>query len=188
MLRKMFVIVTVIGLLGIIGIMTIPAADAETITDSDGHQIAANAYWGKSFEGNEGDTIYVAVYTDVPVDILLMDFNDFGEYKAVVQGERDTFTYYNAGSKMSVTQFEYSFVLPDDTTYYILIDNTQVPDGGAYCEDGVIVGLGVTIDRYEIEPDQESSDTSDDTPFLGIGSVIVTILFSITLIRKRKLI
>ena len=160
--------------------MVLPSSvSAKTYVSATGEVIDQDDYWGKSFYASEGVEIQVSIDSDVAVDILLMDYNDFGEYQAVVDGDRDTFQYYVTGSKFSVTQFEYTFIIPQDGQYYIVIDNTEVPDDGSYAWEMAAVTISVIA-----ETDEGNGD--DSTPGFEVVGLIVSLSIAVALATNKK--
>ncbi|NIA10313.1 MAG: hypothetical protein GWP10_11455 [Nitrospiraceae bacterium] len=92
-----------------------------------------------------GTTITIGVWTDGnPIDLFLMDAQDFDEYESVQQTwEVETFSYYVAGSALHVVSKTYTWAVPESNTYYIVVDNTDAPDDGAYA--GRAVNVHVVI-------------------------------------------
>ena len=102
-------------------------------------------YWDEylsySVRLDEGDLITISVTTDgSPIDLFLMNAQDFDEYESVQTGY---INYYVDGSALNVVSKTYTWAVPESDTYYIVADNTDVPDGGAY--SGYDVNVHVVI-------------------------------------------
>lgn len=93
-----------------------------------------------------GTTITIGVWTDGnPVDLFLMDAQDFDEYESVQQTwAAETFSHYVAGSALHVVSKTYTWVVPESNTYYIVVDNTEAPDDGAYAGRAVNVHVRIS--------------------------------------------
>lgn len=107
--------------------------------------VYSDEYLSYSNRLDGGTTITIGVWTDGnPVDLFLMDAQDFDEYESVQQTwEAETFSYYVAGSALHVVSKTYTWVVPESNTYYIVVDNTEAPDDGAYA--GRAVNVHVVI-------------------------------------------
>jgi hypothetical protein len=91
----------------------------------------------------EGDSIKIAVLTNgPPIDLLIMDEANFNDYKASFTDGR---TWYEWDS-LKVIKTVYEFSVPADDTYYVVLDNSPMPDGGA--DSGKDVSVQVTISNY----------------------------------------
>lgn len=107
--------------------------------------VYSDEYLSYSNRLDGGTTITIGVWTDgTPVDLFLMNAQDFDEYESVQQTwEAETFSYYVAGSALHVVSKTYTWVVPKSNTYYIVVDNTDAPDYGSYA--GRAVNVHVVI-------------------------------------------
>lgn len=91
---------------------------------------------------DKGDLITISMTTDgSPIDLFLMNAQDFDEYDRVQTGY---VTYYVEGSALHVVSKTYTWTVPESNTYYIVADNTDAPDGGAYAGRAVNVHVVIT--------------------------------------------
>ncbi len=93
---------------------------------------------------NPGIVVNVSVSTNgSPVDIMVMDSDNFGKYVSAVNsltgGTWDTYD-----SEKSVVNESFRFIAPGTDRYYIIIDNTRSPEGGAYAGEDVNVRTMIT--------------------------------------------
>ena len=120
-------------------------APAPTTVIDETTTVYADEYMSYSVRLDKGDTITISVTTDgSPVDLFLMNAQDFDEYESVQTGYEEIFTYYVAGSALHVVSKTYTWEVPESNTYYIVADNTDAPDGGAYAGRAVNVHVVIT--------------------------------------------
>jgi hypothetical protein len=102
----------------------------------------ADEYMSYSERLDKGDTITISVTTDgSPIDLFLMNAQDFDEYESM---QTRYITYYVDGSALHVVSKTYTWTVPESDTYYIVADNTDIPDGGAYAGRAVNVHVVIT--------------------------------------------
>jgi len=70
-----------------------------------------------------------------------MNAHDFDKYESVQMGY---ITYYVDGSALNVVSKTYTWTAPESNTYYIVADNTDAPDDGAYAGHAVNVHVVIT--------------------------------------------
>jgi hypothetical protein len=81
-----------------------------------------------------------------PVDVLLMKSSDYVKYLTTAQSEQGgSFNYYVDGSSNSIKSKTYSFIFPESGDYYLVIDNTVNPIGGANPTGPVDVHAKITV-------------------------------------------
>jgi len=120
-----------------------PAAPTTVLDETT--TVYSDEYKSCSARLDKGDTITISVTTDgSPIDLFLMNAQDFDEYESMQTGYGETFTYYVAGSALQVVSKTYTLTVPESNTYYIVADNTDAPDDGAYAGYDVNVHVGIT--------------------------------------------
>lgn len=169
---KMKRLISLFWICGLVLLCTIPllagTTSGETLATADAEILDPGYYWSQSFTAKKSVTLTVTIQSTQAIDVFLLDYNDFGEYESLVNGDRESFTYYVAGSKLSVTQVTYTFTTPAEGMYYVIVDNTEQPAGGASGSSQAKVTLKITYD--------ETSGGDDDDDDGGIcGGVIVLI-------------
>ena len=91
-----------------------------------------------------GIKVNVSVSTNgSPVDIMVMDSDNFGNYVSAVNSLTGG-TWKTYDSEKSVVNESFGFISPGTDRYYIIIDNTKSPDGGAYAGKDVDVRTMIT--------------------------------------------
>jgi len=106
-------------------------------------KIPKGSYKYYYFSLKEGDIIKIAVLTNGPaIDLIIMDQANFNDYKASFTDGR---TWYEWDT-LSVIKDDYEFSAPADDTYYVVLDNTPLPDSGA--DSGKDVSVQVTFSNY----------------------------------------
>lgn len=135
--------------------------------------IDADMYYQISLTGIEaGDVLNVNVQVTKgdAVDVLLMKSSDYVDYLTAAQSEQGgTFNYYVDGSSNSVKSKTYSFTFPESGDYYIVIDNTDNPIGGANPTGSVDVRAKITV----APPTPESPGFEAIAAGIGIITAIV---------------
>ena len=180
-MRRLLVLGSILALKLLIISTMIPTANAdEELLTADEETVEIDYYWFNWFTGEEGETILVEVSSDQPVDVFLMDGTDFDEFEGVMNGSRETFHYYIDGSKMDTKGVAYSFDLPSTQLYYVVVDNTDVPDDGAYAQENATVSLKISIEDHV--------SSSNDSPGFEVFGVIgaVTVLVAIIAWKRRR--
>ncbi|MGA9138903.1 MAG: hypothetical protein WBZ29_01675 [Methanocella sp.] len=85
-----------------------------------------------------GDLLRVAILAGEPVDVFLLDAAGFESYQA-----RTDFESYTTGTQLNTDVKTYEWTAPARDTYYVIVDNSDSPAGGAPAADGI--ALDVTI-------------------------------------------
>jgi hypothetical protein len=79
------------------------------------------------------------------VDVMLLDSENFMKYITAINstqgGTWDTFV-----DDKSVSDINFTFTAPDTDRYYVVIDNTRSPVGGAYAGTAVVAHTVITAD------------------------------------------
>jgi len=95
------------------------------------------------FSLKEGDIIKIGILTNGPaIDLLIMDQANFNDYKASFTDGRMWYEW----DVLKVIKTVYEFNVPADDTYYVVLDNTAMPDSGA--DSGKDVSVQVTFSNY----------------------------------------
>lgn len=91
-----------------------------------------------------GIKVDVSVFTNgSPVDVMVMDSANFGNYVSAINSLKGG-TWETYASEKSVVSKDFRFIAPGTDRYYIIIDNTRSPDGGAYAGKDVNVRTTIT--------------------------------------------
>jgi hypothetical protein len=92
---------------------------------------------------NKGTTLNIDVSANSGIDVMVMDSSGFTDYKDAVSsfsgGEWNSYI-----SQKSIMKKSFTFTVPSTDRYYIIIDNTDSLEGGAYANKGLSVSLKVT--------------------------------------------
>jgi len=121
-------------------VASVPTAAPTTVLDET-TTLYSDEYMYYSVRLDKGDTMPISVTTDgSPIDLFLMNAQDFDEYESMQTGY---VTYYVDGSALHVVSKTYTWTVPESNTYYIVADNTDSPDDGAYA--GCAVNVHVVI-------------------------------------------
>lgn len=112
-----------------------PAANPDTYTvlRSNITTVEEGFYNWYSWQLNNGTELLVtvAVLDGGPVDIMLMDTEDWPDFQSVMAGGNGTFTYYVAGSRLDTFAHIYNFTTPVSDTFYLVVNNAGQIEGGA---------------------------------------------------------
>ncbi|MDP3105917.1 MAG: hypothetical protein Q8M95_15080 [Candidatus Methanoperedens sp.] len=101
---------------------------------SETRKVAINEYLVYKFQGINTNTVDVTleVVSGDSIDIFLLNSDDFADYQSMMRsGKSRKFNSYSVGMGMNLKYINYSFEIPADGTYYIVQDNTYLPNGGA---------------------------------------------------------
>lgn len=101
---------------------------------SETRNVAINEYLVYKFQGINTNTVDVTieVVSGESIDMLLLNSEDFADYQSMMQsGKSRKFNSYSDGKGMNLLYINYSFEIPADDTYYIVEDNTYLPNDGA---------------------------------------------------------
>lgn len=123
-----------------------------------------------------GDLVRVAILAGQPVDVFLLDSAGFGSYQAGTD-----FDSYTTGTQLNTDVKTYEWDAPGRDTYYIVVDNSDNPDGGAPAADDLALDVtifnlgqstGPAIDYSSsakvVGTAADALERGDDTTFLGI--------------------
>jgi len=100
-----------------------------------------NSYY--SFNGNSGNIYHISVSAGSLIDILVMDQSNFNSYQnAFKSGSAISF---NAVSYKSVSSKDFTYILPNSGTYYVVIDNSPFLNGGADAKTSVIASTKIIL-------------------------------------------
>jgi len=155
-------------------------ASATSYDESKSIRIEEGQYWTLFLSGlSSGDDIDVEI--DVTeggnVDVMIMDsinFNSFKDASNAGYGE-----WMNIKLVKNTKGTSISVSAPEDGDYYVVIDNTDVPSGGA-SPSGYV---DVTVD---IQAGTSASFSCCLSTMLVLGGVLVAFGACLLLIRKRK--
>jgi len=151
---------------------------------AEGIEVQKNSYWSRLISCTKGDKIRITTSCDMTFDILFMTEEEYEEYKdAITNG--GSFTYYITGSRLSVASTQYEFEIPENGDYYIVIDNTDLPLGGATPQGDIVLGLGVNHEKSLLG----STFGFGDWIFIGIiiiGCVSVGIIIGVVVYVRGK--
>ncbi len=145
---------------------------AGTIPDGD--------YHAEDFVGSFGETIRIEFESDKDIDLIMTNVDGYNDYRD--PGE-EYFTTYPEGTSYQIRQVDLDFFVPADGTYYIIVDNSDIPDSGAMPQGSVNYSIELTRigDEY---------DTELLTTICIIAGVIVLILIVgviyVVLVRLAK--
>ena len=138
--------------LGIIAALVMIIVGGTTLAEinlDETKSIDTNMYNEISLTGIEaGDVLNVNIQITKggPVDVMLMKSSDYVNYLKAAQSEKGgTFKYYVDGSSESIRSKKYSFTFPENGEYYLVMDNTVNPIGGANPIGAVDVQFKITV-------------------------------------------
>ena len=107
--------------------------------------ISSGGYTWYSIVLQKGDTRSVSISTDGnPVDVMVMDSENFSDYKVAAECDcikNREWTVLQSGDR--ITQWADTFKAPKHDRYYFVIDNTNVPTGGANAKKPVKVNVNI---------------------------------------------
>ena len=96
----------------------------------------------------KGYRVRVELETDgEKVDVLLFSGSDYREYRIERSSRHLSYSFLTEGSRLNAARLDYVLVIPTDGTYYLVIDNTPIPSGGADSGRKVRVDVRITVDR-----------------------------------------
>lgn len=149
-------------------------------------------------EVKQGDVLNVEIQvtSGSAIDALVMKSSDYAGYLNAYKS-RGTFNYIEEGSMKGQTTLKYSYKFKEAGDYYLVLDNTEVPKGGAPPQNQVEMTLKVSVTtpattegsnegstESPAESPTESSNESPKTPGFGLVLSVISIL-SLVLIRKK---
>jgi len=100
---------------------------------SETKRIEFNEYLVYKFHGDRTNTIEVSieVVRGDSIDTLLFSSENFTDFQSMMQsGKPKPYYPYPEGKGMNIKYITYSFETPADGTYYIVQDNTYLPNNG----------------------------------------------------------
>lgn len=114
----------------------IPGTVREITPDywSETKRIGINEYLAYRFQGLSSDTINVTieVVSGDSIDTFVLSSENFSDYLTMVQsGRPNPYKPYSTGKGLNLKYITYSFKVPEDGTYYIVEDNSYLPNNGA---------------------------------------------------------
>ncbi|VVB90785.1 Uncharacterised protein [uncultured archaeon] len=113
-------------------------------------KIEANEYLVYKFQGTATNNLDVTieVFSGDSIDMLLFNSENFTEYQSMMKsGKPKPYNPYSTGKGMDLKYIKYSFVIPANDTYYIVEDNTYLPDNGGLPGGSVIVQMKFNMTR-----------------------------------------
>jgi hypothetical protein len=100
---------------------------------SDTKKIGFNEYLTYRFQGLSTDTVNVTieVVRGDSIDTFILSSENFSDYLSMVQsGKAKPYKPYSTGKGMNLKYITYSFKVPEDGIYYIVEDNSYIPNNG----------------------------------------------------------
>ncbi len=137
--------------------------------------ISANEYFVYSVVENQLDKINVniGVVNGGAIDVLLMDSNQFVNYQSKMSNMGGGITEnIVAGGGYNIKSKSYTMTFPTAGTYYIVIDNTNQPQGGADPSGPVDVKIHIATEKAYSTP--------------GFEAIYSILLFTIVFYLVRK--
>lgn len=117
--------------------------------------------------------VNIQVTSGDAVDVLLMKSADYVNYLTAAQSEQGgVFNYYVEGSSNSVKSKTYSFTFPEDGEYYLVIDNTIIPSGGANPTGPVDVRAKIKV----VSPTPTPKSPGFEAIFMALGIIMALVL------------
>lgn len=133
----------------IVSLVVVTGVTSAQINLDETKNIGSDMYNEISLTGVESGEVLnvnIQVIKGGSVDVLLMKSSDYVKYLTVAQSEQGgTFSYYVDGSSNSIKSKTYSFTFPENGDYYLVIDNTVNPIGGANPTGAVDVHAKITV-------------------------------------------
>ncbi len=113
-------------------------------------RIETNEYHVYKFQGTSTNIINVSieVVSGDSIDAILLGSEDFMNYQSMMRSGRSSqFNSYSTGKGMNLKYISYSFEIPRTDTYYIVVDNTFLPNNGGQPGGSVNVKIKFTKSR-----------------------------------------
>jgi hypothetical protein len=162
-----------LGIIAALVMMIVGGTTSAEINLDETKSIDMDMYNEISLTGIEaGDILNVNIQVTKggPVDVMLMKSSDYVNYLKAAQSEKGgTFKYYVDGSSESIRSKKYSFTFPENGEYYLVMDNTVNPIGGANPIGAVDVHFKITVLNSTESPGFEVT-------LAGIGIILVLAL------------
>ena len=184
-----YLIYTGIALLLLIILSGISSAKAINIDRTD--LIKLNKYNDIFLEEVKAGSILnveIQATTGGDIDVLLMKPADFENYKNAI-AQRGNINFIPDGSKIRERVIKYTYKFQDAGDYHLVLDNTDVPKGGASPLDQVEINLKVTVEPPSTpgSTTSESSATQSSTqPQKTSGFEAILAAFAIGMLVLRK--
>lgn len=152
----------------------------EIKTDSvdESRTVGYNEYLVYSFSGSSGESISVSleVINGNPVDVFLLDSKMFANYQSMMLGgAAEGFRDYAVGEGLGIKSKSYTFTFSETDRYYIVIDNTVQPKGGAEPPGQIDVKMRINKEGL-----------LKSIPGFEISLAIALLLVAGVILRKRK--
>ena len=96
-------------------------------------RIGVNEYLTYRFQGASTDTVNVTieVVSGESIDTFILSSENFTDYLSMIQsGRAKTYKPYSTGKGLDLKYITYSFKVPEDGIYYIIEDNSYLPNNG----------------------------------------------------------
>jgi hypothetical protein len=99
--------------------------------------IPAGHYESYSTILSPGAEVNITISTNgSPVDVMVMDSANYGKYVTALNGGGK---WQNFVSEKSIVRKSFEFIAPGTDRYYVIVDNTRSPEGGAEAGEDVNV-------------------------------------------------
>ena len=120
-------------------------AKTELLTD-ESRGIAENEYFYVYFESSAGETIKanINVVNGESINIIFTNYEGFSDFS---NEYTNIFNYYEVGSGFNILLKSFNFNVQEDKTYYIIMDNAGMVDGGAVPSGDVTVHYRIEIEH-----------------------------------------
>jgi hypothetical protein len=173
--------ITLVSMVMILGMMWIPTANAGDVSGTE--TIDEDYYWGQKIEFFSGDYVTISytitVQNDVYIDVMLLNEANYNKYR-----NGQSFTYYLEGTDFNTIYTNVaSMTLSTHDNYYLVVDNTDEPSGGAQpAWDGVnnYCTFSYTAStKTHTTSNSSGFDNAESSAWLGL--VIIIALFGIIL-------
>jgi len=177
----------IVSMLVIVSMAWMPTASAEEREGTETIDEDYRWWWKVSFFSGDYLTLSytITVQNNVYIDVMLLDEENLNKYKS---GE--SFSYYRDGTDFNTIYTDIpSITLTAHDNYYLVVDNTDAPPGGATpAWDGVnnycTFHYYITFDAHNYPSDGGSSTTweDDDEAFGPIGLLCAVIVIAVIFI------
>jgi len=115
---------------------------------SETKRIGINEYLTYRFQGLNTDTVNVTieVVSGDSIDTFILSSENFSDYLTMMQsGRAKPYKPYSTGKGLNLKYITYSFKVPEDGTYYIVEDNSYLPNNGG--SPGRSVEVNIKFDK-----------------------------------------